>query len=61
MLGDYNDLKVRLNREYEEQADVRRNYQQEVETLLRVTSKIKEYVMWTRGVFCGSLVSDLDS
>ena len=45
MLGDYNDLKGRLNREYEEQADVRRNYQQEVETLLRVTSKIKEYVM----------------
>ncbi|GFY83903.1 DNA repair-recombination protein [Actinidia rufa] len=43
LLGDYNDLKVRLNREYEEQADVRRNYQQEVETLLRVTSKIKEY------------------
>ncbi|XP_052207378.1 DNA repair protein RAD50 isoform X2 [Diospyros lotus] len=43
LLSDYNDLKVKLNCEYEEQAEVRRNYQQEIETLIRVTSKIKEY------------------
>ncbi|XP_058201375.1 DNA repair protein RAD50 [Rhododendron vialii] len=42
-LGDYNDLKGKLNSDYEEQAEVRRNYQQGVETLLGLTSKIKEY------------------
>lgn len=41
-LGDYNDLKGKLNSDYEEQAEVRRNYQQGVETLLGLTSKIKE-------------------
>ncbi|KAL7251141.1 hypothetical protein ACSBR1_013051 [Camellia fascicularis] len=43
LLGDYNDLKVKRNHEYEEQAEFRRKYLQEFEMLLNVTSKIKEY------------------
>lgn len=44
LLSDYNDLKAQLDFEYEQQAEQKRNYQQEVEALLKVTSKIKEYV-----------------
>lgn len=44
LLNDYNELKDKLNREYEELGDKKRKFQQEVETLLRTTSKIKEYV-----------------
>lgn len=44
LLSDYNDLKAKLDFEYEQQAEQKRNYQQEVEALLKVTSKIKEYV-----------------
>ncbi|KAJ7957253.1 DNA repair protein RAD50 [Quillaja saponaria] len=43
LLGDYNEMKTRLNRECEDQAEQKRNYQQEVETLLKIASKIKEY------------------
>lgn len=43
LLSDYNDLKVKLNREYEEQAEQKINFQQEIETLLKIASKIKEY------------------
>ncbi|KAK9288716.1 hypothetical protein L1049_017179 [Liquidambar formosana] len=43
LLSDYNNLKVKLGCEYEEQAEEKRNYQQEVDTLAKVTSKIKEY------------------
>lgn len=42
LLNDYNELKAKLNHEYEEQADQKRNYQQEVESLLKINSKIKE-------------------
>ena len=41
-LSDYNELKAKLNREYEEQSEQKRNYQQEVESLLKINSKIKE-------------------
>ena len=44
LLSDYNNLKTKLDCEYEKQAEQKRNYQQEVEALLHVTSKIKEYV-----------------
>lgn len=44
LISDYNDLKTKLDYEYEQQAEKKRNYQQEVEALLKVTSKIKEYV-----------------
>lgn len=44
LLSDYNDLKVKLSHEYEELAEQKRNYQQEIETLLKTASKIKEYV-----------------
>lgn len=44
LLSDYNDLKANLDCEYEQQAEQKRNYLQEVEALLKVTSKIKEYV-----------------
>ncbi|KAI8566801.1 hypothetical protein RHMOL_Rhmol02G0070100 [Rhododendron molle] len=56
-LGDYNDLKGKLNSDYEEQAEVRRNYQQGVETLLGLTSKIKEYAIWSLGVIYVVLLS----
>ncbi|XP_044486625.1 DNA repair protein RAD50 isoform X2 [Mangifera indica] len=48
-LSDYNNLKVKLNQEYEEQAEQKRNYQQEIETLLKTTSKIKEYYDLKKG------------
>lgn len=41
-MNDYNELKVKLNHEYEEQAEQKRSYQQEVDSLLRINSKIKE-------------------
>lgn len=41
---DHKDLKTKLGEQLEEQAEIRRNYQQEVDTLLKITSKIKEYV-----------------
>lgn len=56
-LGDYNDLKGKLNSDYEEQAEVRRNYQQGVETLLGLMSKIKEYAIWSLGVIYVVLLS----
>ncbi|XP_010557042.1 PREDICTED: DNA repair protein RAD50 isoform X2 [Tarenaya hassleriana] len=43
LLSDYNALKVKLNQEYEELAEKKRNYQQEVEALLKANSKINEY------------------
>ncbi|KFK31167.1 hypothetical protein AALP_AA6G077500 [Arabis alpina] len=43
LLSDYNDMKVKRNQEYEEQAERKRNYQQEVEALLKANSKINEY------------------
>lgn len=45
LLHVYNDLKDKLNREYEEQMEQKRSYQQEVETLNKLNSKIKEYVL----------------
>ncbi|KAH9680401.1 DNA repair protein RAD50 [Citrus sinensis] len=45
LLSDYNDLKVKLNREYEEQAEQKINFQQEIEMLLKIASKIKEYAL----------------
>uniref|UniRef100_A0A2P2LUX9 DNA repair protein RAD50 n=1 Tax=Rhizophora mucronata TaxID=61149 RepID=A0A2P2LUX9_RHIMU len=41
--NDYNELKVKLEQEYEEQKKQLDNYQREVDALLRVISKIKEY------------------
>ncbi|KAK2973610.1 hypothetical protein RJ640_027520 [Escallonia rubra] len=43
LLRDHYDLKGKLDAEYEEQAEAKRKYQQEVETLRLVTSKIREY------------------
>ncbi|EFH55616.1 hypothetical protein ARALYDRAFT_344958 [Arabidopsis lyrata subsp. lyrata] len=43
LLSDYNDMKIRRNQEYEELAEKKRNYQQEVEALLKASSKINEY------------------
>ncbi|KAF3616732.1 DNA repair protein RAD50 [Capsicum annuum] len=42
-LRDHEDLKTKLGEQWEEQAEIKRNYQQEVDTLLKITSKIKEY------------------
>ncbi|XP_022146955.1 DNA repair protein RAD50 [Momordica charantia] len=49
LLNDYNELKEKLNREYEELGEKKRNFQQEVETLLRTASKIKEYLDLKKG------------
>ncbi|ONI28862.1 hypothetical protein PRUPE_1G165000 [Prunus persica] len=43
LLRDYNNLKVKLDREYEEQAEKKGKYQQEVVALLALISKIKQY------------------
>jgi DNA repair protein RAD50 len=43
LLSDYNDMKIRRNQEYEELAEKKRNYQQEVEALLKASYKINEY------------------
>lgn len=45
---DHEDLKTKLGEQLEEQAEIRRNYQQEVDTILKITSKIKEYVYLIR-------------
>ncbi|KAL0403652.1 UNVERIFIED_CONTAM: DNA repair protein [Sesamum radiatum] len=44
-----NNLKVKLNHEYELQADHYREYQQEVDTLLNMFSTIKEYDNLNKG------------
>lgn len=54
---DHKDLKIKLGEQLEEQAEIRRNYQQEVDTLLKITSKIKEYVYiirWSKISFSSS-------
>ncbi|KAK7379637.1 hypothetical protein VNO80_05101 [Phaseolus coccineus] len=43
LLANYNEMKIRLNREYEDLAEQKRSYQQEAESLFRTNSKIKEY------------------
>lgn len=42
LLRDYNNLKVKLDHEYEEQAEKKGKYQQEVVALLTLISKIKQ-------------------
>ncbi|KAL5781374.1 hypothetical protein ACOSP7_006403 [Xanthoceras sorbifolium] len=49
LLNDYDDLKVKLSRENEELAEQKRNYQQEIKTLLETTTKIKEYYHLKKG------------
>ncbi|KAK4404051.1 DNA repair protein [Sesamum angolense] len=49
LLDDYNNLKVKLDHEYELQADHYREYQQEVDTLLNMFSTIKEYDNLNKG------------
>ncbi|XP_031481763.1 DNA repair protein RAD50 [Nymphaea colorata] len=43
LLKNYEELKVKFEHEYNEQAEILRNFQQEVETLATFASKIKEY------------------
>ncbi|XP_027334431.1 DNA repair protein RAD50 [Abrus precatorius] len=43
LLADHNELKIRLNHEYEDLAEQKRSYQQEAEALFKMNSKIKEY------------------
>ncbi|KAK7331449.1 hypothetical protein VNO77_25674 [Canavalia gladiata] len=43
LLADHNELKIRLNHEYEDLAEQKRHYQQEAEALFKMNSKIKEY------------------
>jgi len=41
-MANYNDMKIRLNLEYEDLAEQKRSYKQEAESLFRMNSKIKE-------------------
>ncbi|KAJ1406601.1 RAD50, zinc hook [Sesbania bispinosa] len=43
LLADHNELKIRLNREYEDLVEQKRSYQHEAEALFKMTIKIKEY------------------
>ncbi|XP_057755081.1 DNA repair protein RAD50 [Arachis stenosperma] len=43
LLADHDELKVRLNRDYEYLVEQKRIYQQEAESLFKMTSKIREY------------------
>ncbi|KAK4435834.1 DNA repair protein [Sesamum alatum] len=49
LLEDHENLKVKLNREYELQADHYRKYQQEVDTLTNMFSNIEEYNNLNKG------------
>ncbi|KAG8369606.1 hypothetical protein BUALT_Bualt14G0031100 [Buddleja alternifolia] len=49
LLDDYNNLEVKLNQEYELQADHYRRNQQEIDTLLAMFSTIKEYDNLNKG------------
>ncbi|XP_051127899.1 DNA repair protein RAD50 [Andrographis paniculata] len=49
LLDDYNNLEVKLNHEYELQADHCRKCQTEVDTLLKMYSTIKEYDSQNKG------------
>ncbi|MED6186718.1 DNA repair protein rad50 [Stylosanthes scabra] len=44
LLADHNELKVRLNRDYEDLVEQKRIFQQEAESLFKMTSKIREYL-----------------
>lgn len=53
--SDHDDLKVKLNREYEELSRDRSNYQQEVEKLIEISSEIKKYYDNKKGDRLGEL------
>ncbi|PIA35916.1 hypothetical protein AQUCO_03400067v1 [Aquilegia coerulea] len=46
---DHNNLKLKLEQEYEEQDELKRSYEQEVKDLLADASKIKEYIDLKKG------------
>lgn len=43
LLANHNELKIRLEREYEDLAEQKRSYQQEAQALFKMNSKIKTY------------------
>ncbi|KAJ6298888.1 hypothetical protein OIU76_019949 [Salix suchowensis] len=47
--GEHNELKVQLEREYEEQKQKLDDFQREVDTLVRIASKIREYYNLKKG------------
>ncbi|KAG6789895.1 hypothetical protein POTOM_006027 [Populus tomentosa] len=47
--GEHNELKGQLEREYEEQKKQLDDFKQEVDTLVRITSKIREYYNLKKG------------
>lgn len=42
LLADHDELKIKLDQQYENLAEQKRSYQQEVEALSKMTFKIKE-------------------
>lgn len=42
LLANHDELKIRLNHEYEDLAEQKRSYQLEAEALFKMNSKIKE-------------------
>jgi len=57
--SDYNCLKDRINCEFEQQTEIRRNHRQDIEELVRLNSKIKEYVFEDCQFFVNSFVEGL--
>ncbi|CAA6659879.1 unnamed protein product [Spirodela intermedia] len=49
VLQDHSDLLLKLQQEYDEQAEVKRTYQQEIDMLLTHVSKIKDYIDSKKG------------
>lgn len=43
-MQDHADLKLKLEREYDEQAESKRSFQQDIEMLMTLSRRIKEYV-----------------
>lgn len=44
LLQDYEDLKLKLDREYDEHAENKRGFQQDIEMLMTLNNRIKECV-----------------
>lgn len=47
LMQEHADLKLKFDREHDEQADSKRSFQKEFEMLQTFFSRIKEYVSWT--------------
>lgn len=49
LLQDHEDLKLKLDQEYDEQLEIKRSYQKEVDALLSLASRIRDYLDSKKG------------